>query len=229
MVDVSIPVPKTITEWDGSFPKPTSDPRKLAEAVADSTARLRDAKRPILIGGVEIYRERARLAELVNPAAGSAIADIGAGSGCMVELFSKMVGPSGKVYAVDINPKLLERIAARAREQGRNNIETVLTRETSVDLPANSVDMVFICDTYHHFEYPMSSLSGIHRALRPGGEIILVDFNRVPGQSSEFFLEHVRAGQEVFTREIEAAGFERVKQHNVPYLKNNYVLRFRKR
>ena len=89
--------------------------------------------------------------------------------------------------------------------------------------------MVFICDTYHHFEYPMSSLSGIHRALRPGGEIILVDFNRVPGQSSEFFLEHVRAGQEVFAKEIEAAGFELVKQHNVPYLKDNYVLRFRKR
>ena len=68
MVDVSIPVPKTITEWDGSFPKPTSDPRKLAEAVADSTARLGEAKRPILIGGVELYRERAerdfrRLAE----------------------------------------------------------------------------------------------------------------------------------------------------------------------
>ena len=71
MVDASIPVPKFITEWDGSFPKPTSDRRKLAEAVADSTARLRDAKRPILIGGVEIYREGAerdfrRLAEKLH-------------------------------------------------------------------------------------------------------------------------------------------------------------------
>ena len=68
MVDVTIPVPKHIVDWDGSFPRPASDPRKLAEAVAETAARLRKAKRPILIGGVELFRERAerdlvRLAE----------------------------------------------------------------------------------------------------------------------------------------------------------------------
>jgi indolepyruvate decarboxylase len=54
MVDVAISVPKHIVEWDGSFPRPVSDKRKLAEAVAETTARLRSAKRPILIGGVEL-------------------------------------------------------------------------------------------------------------------------------------------------------------------------------
>ncbi|MBW1684636.1 MAG: hypothetical protein JRS35_06170 [Deltaproteobacteria bacterium] len=68
MVDVTIPVPKHIVDWDGSFRRPASDPRKLAEAVAETAARLRKAKRPILIGGVELFRERAerdlvRLAE----------------------------------------------------------------------------------------------------------------------------------------------------------------------
>ncbi|MBW2267994.1 MAG: hypothetical protein JRH16_05425 [Deltaproteobacteria bacterium] len=68
MVDVEIPVPKSIQEWDGTFAAPASDARKLAEAVADTSARLRQAKRPILIAGVELYRERAeqgfrRLAE----------------------------------------------------------------------------------------------------------------------------------------------------------------------
>jgi indolepyruvate decarboxylase len=68
MVDVAIPVPKHIQEWDGSFPRPTSDPRKLAEAVTDAAQRLRAAKRPILLAGVELFRERAerdfqRLAE----------------------------------------------------------------------------------------------------------------------------------------------------------------------
>ena len=71
MVDVSIPVPKHIIEWDGSFPRPASDPRKLAEAVDDCASRLGDAKRPILIGGVELYRERAerdfRRATVLNP------------------------------------------------------------------------------------------------------------------------------------------------------------------
>ena len=68
MVDVTIPVPKHIVDWNGSFPRPASEPRKLAEAVAETAARLRKAKRPILIGGVELFRERAerdlvRLAE----------------------------------------------------------------------------------------------------------------------------------------------------------------------
>jgi len=68
MVDVVIPIPKPIREWDGSFPRPGSDERKLAEAVADTAARIRAAKRPVLIGGVELFRERAekdflRLAE----------------------------------------------------------------------------------------------------------------------------------------------------------------------
>jgi indolepyruvate decarboxylase len=59
MVDVVVPVPREIAAWDGTFPRPVSDERKLAEAVADAAARLRRAKRPILIGGVELYRERA--------------------------------------------------------------------------------------------------------------------------------------------------------------------------
>lgn len=68
MVDVRIPVPKHIIEWDGTFPRPVSDRRKLREAVADTAARIRAAKRPILIGGVELFRDRAekdfvRLAE----------------------------------------------------------------------------------------------------------------------------------------------------------------------
>jgi indolepyruvate decarboxylase len=68
MVETVIPVPKHIVDWDGTFPRPGSDPRKLAEAVADTAERIRAAKRPILIGGLELFRERAerdflRLAE----------------------------------------------------------------------------------------------------------------------------------------------------------------------
>ena len=177
----------------------------------------------------EIYRERAHLAALVGPPAGGTIADVGAGSGFMAELFSDLVGPGGKVYAVDINPKLLERIAARATEQGRGNIETVLGTDTSIELPPNSVDIVFICDTYHHFEFPQRSLQSIHRALRPGGQIVLVDFRRIPGVSEEWMLNHVRAGEETFADEITAAGFQLVNDHDVSFLTDNYVLRFRKK
>jgi ubiquinone/menaquinone biosynthesis C-methylase UbiE len=176
----------------------------------------------------EIYQHRKELAALVGVRPGAAVADVGAGSGFMVELFAEAAGPKGKVYAVDINPKLLERIAARAREQGRATIETVLAREDHASLPPNSVDVVFLCDTYHHFEFPKSTMRSLYEALRPGGQLVVVEFHRIPGKSADWVLEHVRAGQEEFTKEIRSFGFELVEQPAAPFLTQNYVLRFRK-
>jgi SAM-dependent methyltransferase len=177
----------------------------------------------------EIYTQRSALADLVALRPGMAVADIGAGSGFMVEEFARRVGPAGRIYAVDINGKLLQRIAANAKQHNLPQIQIVLTHEDSVDLPDGTVDLIFVCDTYHHFEYPQKSLAGIHRALRTGGELIIVEFHREPGQSPGWILEHVRAGQAEFTREIEAAGFSLVRAEAAPFLSQNYVLRFRKK
>jgi len=176
----------------------------------------------------EIYVQRESLAGLVGPKVGAVVADVGAGSGFMTELFARLVGSGGKVYAEDINPKLLEHIAQRAAGHGLKNVQTVLGTEKSVELPANSVDIVFLCDTYHHFEYPKSMMNSIHRALRTGGQVVLVEFRRVDGASPQWMMEHVRAGQEVFTKELTEFGFELINEHTVPWLKENYVLRFRK-
>ena len=176
----------------------------------------------------EIYQERRRLAELVAPRPGSVVADVGAGSGFMVELFSEQVGPHGKVYAVEINPKLLEFIAERARTNGHGNIETLLATDDNAQLPANSVDLVFLCDTYHHFERPERNLRTIYQALRPGGEMVVVDLRRAENETDSFLREHVRATPEVFAREILAAGFELVARHDAPFLNRNFVYRFRK-
>lgn len=176
----------------------------------------------------EIYRERTKLAALVGPKPGSAIADVGAGSGFMVEEFAKLVGAKGKVYAVDINPKMMEYVAQRAKELRLPQVHTVVTREDSVDLPPASVDMVFVCDTYHHFEYPEKSLAGIRQALRAGGRLVVVDFYRVPGETTPQMLDHVRADKDEFIREITAAGFALIADHSVPFFTENYVLRFRR-
>lgn len=174
----------------------------------------------------EIYANRELLAQLVDPAPGSVVADVGAGSGFMVELFAQMVGPEGLVYAVDINPALMDHVASRAAELGLDNIETVVCTEKSVELPPASVDLVFVCDTYHHFEYPRNSLWSIHEALRPGGQLVVVEFERIPGVSREWVINHVRGGRETFTREITAAGFELVEVHDTPFFDENYVIRF---
>jgi len=174
----------------------------------------------------EIYTHRRVIGDVVALPEGVAIADIGAGSGFMTHLFSRLVGPEGKVYAVDINATLLGHIAEGAKERGLTNVETVHCTEKSAELPANSVDYVFICDTYHHFEFPKNTMTSIRRALRPGGQLIVVDFERIPGVSRDWMLEHVRAGKEVFLAEIESAGFTLVQEHDVPELEENYVLRF---
>lgn len=176
----------------------------------------------------EIYRERQSLAALVGPLRGSVVADVGAGSGFMAEEFSNLVGESGHVLAVDINSTMLDNLAKRAKQRGVNNLETRVCTETSTQLSPDSVDLVFICDTYHHFEYPQSTMKSIHQALRPGGQLVVVDFRRIPGESEPWMLEHVRAGEEVFKQEILEAGFELTNAHYPPYLKDNYVLRFKK-
>jgi predicted methyltransferase len=94
-------------------------------------------------------------------------------------------------------------------------------------LPVQSTDLVFISDTYHHFEFPHSTLASIHAALRPGGELVVIDFKRIPGVSDPWVLSHVRGGEEEFRQEIEAAGFELVERRD--FMRTQYFLRFRKR
>jgi predicted methyltransferase len=92
-------------------------------------------------------------------------------------------------------------------------------------LPEQSVDFAFICDTYHHFEFPLKTMASIHKALKPGGLVVVIDFHRIEGKSREWVLGHVRAGQEVFTKEIEQSGF-RTAGEEKGLLQENYFARF---
>jgi predicted methyltransferase len=177
-------------------------------------------------GGREIFDQRQAILAATGVAAGSEVADVGAGTGLFSRLFARTVGPGGRVYAVDIVPKFLRHIEAEAKRQGLRNITTVQGTDRSASLPPESVDLVFLCDSYHHFEYPKSMNASLMKALRPGGTLLLIDFRRVPGQSPAWILEHVRAGQDVFTAELQAAGFEKVDEPSL--LKENYIVRFRK-
>jgi len=176
--------------------------------------------------GREIYDHREAIANAVGLRRGMRVADIGAGTGLFTPLFAEAVGTAGTVYAVDIAPEFVKHIEQRTAAAGMKNVRAVLCTERSVELPPNSVDIAFICDTYHHFEFPQSTMKSLHRALRAGGEVVLVEFKRIPGESSEWTMNHVRAGQEVFEREIESVGFRKVDE--VDLLKLNYIVRFRK-
>lgn len=176
----------------------------------------------------EIFVQRERILAAVGLRPGMAMADIGAGTGLFTLPFSKAVGEGGKVYAVEIAKGFLAHIKARANKANAANVETILCTDRSVELPEASIDLAFICDVYHHFEFPQSSLASLRKALKPGGELLLIDFKRIPGESTQWVLDHVRAGQEVFESEILAAGFEKTGEVK-DVLKENYFIRFRKK
>jgi predicted methyltransferase len=175
----------------------------------------------------EIFIKRNEIVAACKLRPGMAVADIGAGTGLFTRLFAKEVGPTGKVYAGDIAPKFLEHIRQTCRDAGVTNVETVLCKPDSAELPAGSIDLAFICDTYHHFEFPFRTMASVHKALKPGGRVVVVDFMRIPGQSRVWVLYHVRAGQDVVTREIEKSGFKKVGEEK-GILSENYLIRFEK-
>lgn len=176
----------------------------------------------------EVFAHRARIAALLQLRPGMAVADVGAGTGLYTMLFAPRVGTEGRIFGIDIAPKFVEHIRATAAARELPQVEARLCSEQSIELPPASVDLVFVCDTYHHFEYPQPTLASIHSALRPGGELVILDFIREPGLSREWILDHVRAGEAVVRREVEAAGFAFMRREETPFLRENYVLRFRR-
>lgn len=170
----------------------------------------------------EIYAERKRIMDACPIKPGMTVADIGAGTGLFTRMFAPAVGSEGKVYAVDIAPNFIKHIEKTCKENGIKNVVGVVCTPTSAELPSNSIDLAFICDTYHHFEFPHKVMASIHQALRPGGKVVVIDFHRIEGKSSDWVLGHVRAGQDVFTKEILSNGFKQVEEKK--FLKENYFL-----
>jgi predicted methyltransferase len=175
--------------------------------------------------GLDPYDHRYEVVKGVGLKPGMVVADIGAGTGLFTWMFAPLVGPEGKVYAVDIAESFVQHIEQRAKAEGIKNVKGVVCTPDSVNLSPGSINLAFICDAYHHFEFPQKTMRSIHRALKPGGSVVLIDFQRIEGVSSDFVLGHVRAGQEVFTKEITDAGFRQVEERK-GLLKESYFVRF---
>ena len=176
--------------------------------------------------GRDVYDIRNEIVAACKIEPGMSVADVGAGTGLFTYLFSPAVGPEGRVYAVDIAKEFVESIERRSREAGLKNVQGVVCTPKDANLLPNSVDRVFICDTYHHFEFPYKTMASIHQSLRPGGQVAMIEFQRIEGVSSDWTLKHVRGGKEVFAKEIEEAGFKLVEEKDL--LRDKYFLRFEK-
>jgi len=127
---------------------------------------------------------------------------------------------------VDISRAFIEHIGERAKAEGLDNVTTILTKGTETELPEASVDLVYTCDTYHHFEHPGETLQSIRKALRPGGRMVVIDFQKIPGETHKQRINHVRADKETAIREIEAAGFRFVEEKKL--MRENYFVVFQR-
>lgn len=105
------------------------------------------------------------------------VADIGAGTGYFSFRMARAV-PQGKVYAVDIQPEMLEAIAFLQKDKHITNVETILGKEDDPNLPPESIDLALMVDAYHEFSYPREMMEGIFRALKPGGRVVLLEYRK---------------------------------------------------
>ena len=177
--------------------------------------------------GREIWDRRSDIVRQLRLTQGQAVADIGAGTGFFTLLMAQEVGATGKVYAVDIARNFVDAAVQRASDAGLTTVTGVVNDQHSVKLPPHSIDLAFISDTYHHFEFPKSTVRSIHTALKPGGEMVIIDFIRDSEVSSSWVRNHVRAGEREVIKEIEAEGFELIE--DLDFLQTQFYLRFRKK
>jgi len=105
------------------------------------------------------------------------VADVGAGSGYFSFRIAQKV-TQGKVYAIDIQPEMLDAISDSKKENNITNVETILGQEDSPNLPAQSIDLAFMVDAYHEFAYPREMMEGIVQALKPGGRVVLLEYRK---------------------------------------------------
>ena len=171
--------------------------------------------------GREVFDFREEIIGSIGIEAGQSVADVGAGTGLFEPLLAAAVGTGGRVYAIDIAPRFVEYIRTKAAEQNLIQITAMLGEDRSTGLPAGSVDVVFVCDTYHHFEDHEAMLASIHEALRPGGKLVIVEYERIGPR-----IDHIRGDKAQFTAEIEAAGFAFSEEIDIEGMEENYVLHF---
>ena len=136
---------------------------------------------------------------------GMVVADIGAGSGYYASRMARRVGPSGRVYATDIQQGMIDLLDRRIRSEGLSNVTTVLGEMDDPKLPANSIDLAIMVDVYHELQQPQIFLQRLKPAFKPGGRLALLEFRKEDPKVP--ILEVHKMSVAEVKQEVEAEGF----------------------
>jgi len=136
---------------------------------------------------------------------GATVADVGAGSGYMTMKLANAVGPSGRVYATDVQPEMIAKLTARVKAANLQNVTPVLSATDDPRLPAGVLDLILMVDVYHELASPQRMLQQLKRALKPSGRLVLLEY-RKEDPSIPIREEHKMTVAEAKT-EVEAEGY----------------------
>jgi ubiquinone/menaquinone biosynthesis C-methylase UbiE len=157
--------------------------------------------------------------------AGERVADIGAGSGYFTLRFAHHVGADGRVYAIDVSQEMLTHLEQQVKAAGLTNVEAKRVPPDDPQLPEGSIDRAFFCDVWHHVDDQAGYLDKLKRALRPSGQLVMIDFHKRelpvgPPVSMKIAREDLIA-------QLERHGFRLVREHS--FLPYQYFLVFEPR
>ena len=156
---------------------------------------------------------------------GMHVADLGAGSGYFTRRFVEAVGETGKVYVIDVEPEALKYVEeSLIRMHRRFEAEFILARPDNPKIPVESVDLIFVCDTYHHLKDRADYLRNVKTSLKPGGRIALIDFYHDERSGDPGFPKRHLVPREKVIEEMTTAGYRLAKEHR--FLPKQYFLEF---
>ncbi len=168
-------------------------------------------------GDREEWQQPQKVIDSLKIQPGEHIADLGAGGGFFTFRLSTATGAEGRVYAVDVDSSMTEYIDIRADELNRGNVTTILSLPNDPKLPAEGVDLVFICNTYHHLEDRVEFFRKLKEFVRLQGRVAIIDF-----KEDEGFLGHETPAATIET-EMAQAGYD--LQEKFDYLsKQNFMI-----
>ena len=164
----------------------------------------------------DAYQKPHEVLAALNLKPGEVIADIGAGSGYFTFRLSHFVGDKGKIYAVDVSPDMILHINRRIRELKATNVVSILADPDDPLLAEQSINRFFICDVWHHVENPSKYLATMKKMLKPGGEIVMIDFHKKEMPVGP--PPQMKIAREDLIKQMESNGFRLAKEHTfLPY------------